>query len=431
MEDGFYFRHGLAPSRERPVIRGAIQTVADVLDRGFSAEPEAEALVGRHARYSYRELVVESLRAAAVLADLGVRPGDRVGACLPNETEIVVAFLGAMRVGAVWVGVPQAFETHEKLFILDDADVNVLLADQATHDAIQEHRGELRDLNQTLVAEPGASEWNVALAREEDPAPPEDFDPYGPAAIAYTRGTSGRPKGAVHSQHNLLLPGAVVAHESGALPGIRQGVCLPLTTLDQQILGPLLAFQTRGCCVAMDRSDPVGIAEWVRTERIGTLATEPAMLRDLLSHPDVSADDLESLVRPRVVGAELADDTRALYLERFGGEAVSEYGLSEAPGAVTRTEPEGSAVLNSCGKALTHVEVVILDDGGRELPDGEVGEIALQPARHGAFAATWTPMLGYWNQPDATRAALQGGRLLTGDLGRVDDAGYLFLTGRK
>ncbi|HKJ24540.1 MAG TPA: AMP-binding protein [Myxococcota bacterium] len=431
MEDGFYFRHGLAPSHERPEIPGALQTVADVLDRGFSAEPDAEALVGRHARYRYGELIEESLRAAAVLADLGVRPGDRVAACLPNHTEIVVAFLGAMRVGAVWVGIPQALATPEKLFVLDDCDASVLLADPATHDAVQAHRRELRDLNQILVAEPGPSEWNLALARAESPAPPEDFDPFGPAAIAYTSGTTGRPKGVVHSQHNLLLPGAVAAAAGEWPPGFRQGVCLPLTILNLQVLGPLLAFQTRGCCVAMDRVDALGVAEWVRTERIGTFSAVPTMLHDLLTHPQVSPDDLESLVRPGVGGADLPESFRALYRERFGAEVTIGYGLTEAPTSVTRTDPDEPPVPGSCGRALPHVDVVIVDGDGAERPDGEVGEVAVRPARDGAFAGVWTPMLGYWNQPDATKQALRGGMLHTGDLGRLDADGNLFLTDRK
>jgi acyl-CoA synthetase (AMP-forming)/AMP-acid ligase II len=431
MEDGFDFRHGLLRSRERPEIPGALQSVADVLDRGFSASPDEEALVGRHARYTYRELLEASLRAAAVLDGLGVRTGDRVAACLPNHTEIVVAFLGAMRVGAVWVGIPPSLATPEKLFILDDCDANVLLADQATHDAVQARRRELRDLNQILVAEPGPSEWSTALAREDDPAPPEEFDPFGPAAIAYTSGTTGRPKGVVHSQHNLLLPGAVAAARAEWPPGFRQGVCLPLAILNLQVLGPLLAFQTRGCCVAMDRTDALGIAEWVRTERIGTFAAVPTMLHDLLTHPDVSPDDLETLVAPGVGGADLPESFRALYRERFGAEVTIGYGLTEAPTSVTRTDPDEPAVAGSCGRALPHVEVVIVGPDGAELPDGEVGEVAVRASGEGEFAGVWTPMLGYWNQPDATREALRGGVLHTGDLGRLDEDGNLFITDRK
>jgi acyl-CoA synthetase (AMP-forming)/AMP-acid ligase II len=431
MEDAFYFRHGLAPSRERPEIPGTIQSVADVLDRGFSADREAEALVGRHARYTYAELLDASLRAATVLAELGVEPGDRVGACLPNHTEIVVAFLGAMRVGAVWVGIPQDLATPEKCFILDDADVEVLLADQATHDAIQERRRELRDLNEILVAEPGPSEWNLALEREDAPEPPEAFDPFGPAAIAYTSGTTGRPKGVVHSQHNLVLPGAVAAWEGATPPGFRQGVCLPLTILNLQVLGPLLSFQTRGCCVVMDRLDPPGIAEWVREERIGSFAAVPTILHDLLTHPEVSDDDLETLVRPGVGGADLPESFRTLYRERFGCEVTIGYGLTEAPTSVTRTDPDAPPVPGSCGRALPQVDVVVVDEAGRERADGEVGELAIRPARSGPFAGVWTPMLGYWNQPDATRAALDHGLLHTGDLGRVDEAGNVFVTDRK
>jgi len=430
MEDGFHFRHGLAPVRERPPIPGAVQTVADVLDRGFLVSPDAEALVGRDARYTYRELLDTSLRAAAVLADLGVTPGDRVGACLPNHTEIVAAFLGALRVGAVWVGIPQGLPVDETVALLEEADVEVLLADAATHDAVQARRRELGDLNQIVVAEPGDSEWSRAVAREEDPEPPEDFDPFDPAAIAWT-GDAGR-RGIVHSQHNLVLPGAAAFVAGETPPAFRHGVCLPLTVLDVAVLGPLRAFQTGGCCVVLDRMDPPGLAAWVRDERIGAFAALPGTVHDLLDHPDVGPDDLGSLERIVVVGAEPHDPPERLRTpcrERFGCELVIGHGLPEAPGTVTRVDPDATSP-GSCGRALPHLDVVVVDEVGRELPDGEEGEVALRAARSGTFAGVWTPPLGYWNRPEATAAALAGGVLRTGERGRVDAHGNLFVTAR-
>ncbi len=372
------------------------------------------------------------MRAAAVLSEMGVGAGDRVAACLPNQSEIVVAFLGAMHLGAIWVGIPRVLSVPEKLYLLDDCDALVLLADQETHDAIQPERAKLRDLHEIVIAEPGASEWNLDVDREDDPlnrVEVEPVDPFAPAAIAYTSGTTGRPKGVVHSQHNLILPGAVAA--AGADAGLRQGVCLPLTILNLQVLGPLLSFQTGGTCVLMDRLDPVGLAEWVREERIASFAAVPTILHDLLTSPDVAPDDLATLVRPGVGGADLPESFRALYRERFGAEVMIGYGLTEAPTTVARTDPDEPPVPGSCGSAMPHVDLAILDEDGRELPDGEVGEVGVRAASHGPWAGVWTPMLGYWNQPDATRAAVRGGVLRTGDLGRLDEDGHLFITDRK
>ena len=109
------------------------------------------------------------------------------------------------------------------------------------------------------------------------------IDPFAPAAIAYTSGTTGFPKGAVHSQHNMLIPGAL-AVALGRYAGASQGVVLPLSILNLMVLGPLTAYQDGTSLVAIDRIDPVGLAEWIRRERVGNLCGVPTVLHDLLTH---------------------------------------------------------------------------------------------------------------------------------------------------
>ena len=108
-----YAAHGLRPAETRPRIPDGPQTVAEVLDVGLARDPGRAALIGRHGRFSYAELDVEANRAAQALVELGVSPGDRVAACLPNDVDIVVAFVGAMRLGAFWVGVSHALAAPE------------------------------------------------------------------------------------------------------------------------------------------------------------------------------------------------------------------------------------------------------------------------------------------------------------------------------
>jgi acyl-CoA synthetase (AMP-forming)/AMP-acid ligase II len=258
-----------------------------------------------------------------------------------------------------------------------------------------------------------------------------DVDPFAPAAIAYTSGTTGYPKGAVHSQHNLLLPGAVQRSTQTYDPDLRQGVCLPLTVLNLIVLSPLISLQLGSCLVCMDRTDPVGMAEWIRAERIATFSTVPAMIHGLLTHPDVTEDDLRTLVRPGVGGADLPESFRVLYRSRFGTEVTIGYGLTEAPTAVTMTDPTQPPIPGEAGVALPQVEIEIVDDNDRILPAGRPGEICVVARRSGPWAGVYTPMLGYWNRPEATRAALRGGRLHTGDIGAVDAQGHLFVKDRR
>jgi long-chain acyl-CoA synthetase len=411
---------GLRISDHRPTIPDGPQTIPAVLDRVLAADPDREALVGRHARYTYAQLDEAADRAAAALVALGIRPGDRVAASLANHPDVVVAFLGTMRAGAVWVGINRPLAPKEKAYMLRDAGVAVLLADTDGGAQVEPVRAELPDLRHVVIteaADPGC-QWQRLLGAA-DPAgrPTVDTDPFGPAAIAYTSGTTGFPKGAVHSQHNLLLVGAV--NRATGDPALRHGVALPLTVLNLVVLGPLAVFQLGATCVTMDRVDALGMAEWIRDERIGTFAAVPVMLYDLLTHPDVRAEDLVTLVRPGVGGSNCPAELRALYRERFGAEVVDGYGLTEAPTAVAID-----------GVALPQVRIVIRDDAGAAVPDGEVGEICVEAARTGTWAGVYTPFLGYWNRPDATADALRDGVLHTGDLGCIDD-GRLVVKDRK
>jgi long-chain acyl-CoA synthetase len=423
--------HGLSLPAGRPAIPGGgPQSVTEVLDRVVAEDPDREALVGRGGRFSYGALDREAARAARALAALGVEPGDRIAACLPNDVDIVVAFLGAMRLGALWVGVHRALAPPEKAWLLEDSGARCLLAGPET---AEELRG-FAQPERVLVIDPAGArnDWAEHLASAPaDPLPRDGSDPFGPAAIAYTSGTTGLPKGAVHSQHNLLLPGAVSRATGRYAPELRKGVVLPLTILNLVVLGPLTAFQIGSCCVCIDRIDPEGLAGWIRRERVGNFAGVPTLLHDLLTHPKVSAEDLESLVQPEVGGAECPEEFRRLYRERFGQAVTIGYGMTEAPTAVTWSAGGEEPRPGLCGPALPQVEIAIVDEAGARLPAGEVGEICVGPARTGPWAGVYTPMLGYWGRPEATREALRGGLYHTGDLGVLDDEGVLFIRGRR
>jgi acyl-CoA synthetase (AMP-forming)/AMP-acid ligase II len=156
----------------------------------------------------------------------------------------------------------------------------------------------------------------------------------------------------------------------------------------------------------------------------------PATFHDLLTHPDVKQEDLVSLTAPGVGGANCPDEFKELYKRRFGREVLVGYGLTEAPTAVSHTNPELPRVPGSAGTALPQVSLHILDANGDELAPGEVGEICVGTASQGPFAGVYTTMLGYWNRPEASEEALRGGLLHTGDIGMLDADGNLFIRDR-
>jgi O-succinylbenzoic acid--CoA ligase len=385
-------------------------SVAEVLDHAVADDPDREALVTRSMRLSYAELDALADRAAHALLAMGIRPGDRVAASLPNEADVVLAFHGAMRIGAIWVGVNRALAPPEKAYILEDSGAAVLLCDEPV------------DRVRNVLLE----EWRAAVSDAPGDRPGITIDPFAPAGIAYTSGTTGYPKGAVHSQHNLVLPGAVVVATRGYSADLRKGDCLPLTILNLMVLTTLLVSQAGGCCVVMDRIDPEGVAEWIRDERVTTWNGPPALLHGLATSEKVEPSDLASLDEVWTGGADCPEAIRTMFEQRFGQPVLATYGLTEAPTIVSIDPRGGPHASGASGRPLPHLAVRIADASGAALPDGETGEICISAADD-----RYRPMLGYWEKPEATAAALRDGELRTGDLGFISAEGNLTLRDRK
>jgi acyl-CoA synthetase (AMP-forming)/AMP-acid ligase II len=390
------------------------RTIADVFAPVVAADPDREALVTRSGRWSYAELDRLCDRAAHALVALGVRPGDRVAGGLPNDLDVILAFHGAMRLGAVWVGINRALAPPEKQFLLDDSGTSLLLCDAAT--AEQVTGGGIR----VLAVEDGLGEWRDALTAAPDDPFERDLDPLAPAGIAYTSGTTGYPKGATHSQHNLLVPGAMLGASRGWGPSLRKGDFLALTILNMQVLTTLTTAQAGGCAVVFDRNDPVGVAEWIREERVTVWNGPPALIHSLAFDDAVVPGDLATLDEVWNGGGDCPEPVRTAFEEKFGKPVLMTYGLSEAPTVVTIDDPDGTHAVGGSGRPLPHLGIQVIDD-----------ELCVAPMSTGEYAGVYRPMLGYWNRDDATAETLRDGVLHTGDLGFVDDDGFLHVRDRK
>jgi acyl-CoA synthetase (AMP-forming)/AMP-acid ligase II len=390
------------------------RTIADVFAPIVARDPDREALVTRSGRWSYAELDRMADRAAHALVALGVAPGARIAGALPNDLDVILAFHGAMRVGAIWVGVNRALAPPEKQFLLDDSGTSLLLCDAATAEQVGGGAA------QVLTVDDGPGEWRDALAA----APDEPFvgavDPLAPAGIAYTSGTTGYPKGATHSQHNLLVPGAVLAASRGWDRSLRKGDFLALTILNMQVLTTLTTTQAGGCSIVFDRNDPVGVAEWIRDERVTVWNGPPALIHSLAHDAAVAPEHLATLAEVWNGGGDCPEPVRTAFEEKFGKPVLMTYGLSEAPTVVTIDDPDGTHAVGGSGRPLPHLEIQVIDD-----------ELCVAPATTGEYAGVYRPMLGYWNRDEATGETLRDGVLHTGDLGFVDDDGFLHVRDRK
>jgi len=435
-----YRKYGLQPSVEPVPIPSGPRDVASALDAAVADKPFAEALVGRYSRFSFREYDAAINATAAYLVEMGLRPGDRVAASAANHPEIVIAFFASMRLGAIWVGINRRLAPAEKRFLLKDAEVRILLTDDEVSAELSRYSDDLTlHAMASIEATDPQSDWQQGLKRHIEARRPDvRIDPWAPAAIAYTSGTTGFPKGVVHSQHNIMLVPAVQQAEVPAsdLAAFRYGTTTPLSILNLMILGPVAAARAGCTHVCMDRVDPAGVAEWIGKEKISVTNCAPTTAYDMLTRPDIKQEDLRSLTRLSVGGATVPEKLPTLYYERFGCLPRVGYGLTEAPTGVAASlenaDPDAPArPQGEIGPPLPQFEIEILDDDGAVLDARMSGEICIRAARTGEFAGVYRPALGYWRNGEATAKLLRGGWLHTGDIGFKDEAGNLHIQDRR
>jgi acyl-CoA synthetase (AMP-forming)/AMP-acid ligase II len=400
-------------------IPGDVQTVAALVEQRAGQHPDRETLVDAHRRLSAADVEVATRRWANAFHALGLRAGDRLAVSMGNSVDLALSHLAAMRAGLVWVGVSRAFTNDERSYVLADSGASVLLTDRSDGAACR------------VIDVTGAS-W-AQLCRDSVAVELPSIDPFAPAAIAYTSGTTGRPKGVVHSQRNMLLP-AVVGGHRGEGNG-RIGMYLPMTSLNMQVLGPVYALVNGTCCVCIEHTDTASVVAAIVRERIERMSAASATVYDLVASAQVTASDLATLTSLTVGGSSTPDWLVDAYTAKFGTRFLSGYGLTEAPSSVTRERADSPHVAGGSGPALPQFELGVFDEDGLPVPTGDDGEICLRAASDGPFANVYTPMLGYWGTAEFVESSADGGAedgwLHTGDVGRLDSSGELFVLDRR
>ena len=435
MPDKEFGRLGLLPPGVRQPLPEGPNNVCDIVPECARKYAERTALVDRTRSMTFDAVNAESSAAMAYLSSLGVRPGDRVAACAANGCDLTIAFFATQRLGAIWVGINRNTATNEKRYFLEDAGVKVFLGDEDAANSVAGIKNSVNDLEAVISfgdSEP-TSPWRTSLTAFRGAHVEQvEIDPWAPAAISYASGTTGYPKGAVHSQHSIALAAWVAARNSGRVdPDVVRATALPMTILNLMILGPVCAFATGAKHVCIDKLEARNVADWISREKINTLSLVPTIIQDLLTSPDIPNGALSSLSWLVGGAAMVPEALPGLYRERFGRNMITGYGLTECPTGVAMTNDETPESQGAIGKPHFHLEVGILDDEMSSVPVGEAGEICLRAKRDGPWKNVFTGALGYWCKPDATEALHRGGWLHTGDIGRYDKSGHLFILDRR
>ncbi|HYK66315.1 MAG TPA: AMP-binding protein, partial [Streptosporangiaceae bacterium] len=414
------------------------QTIGDNLRQTAGQYPGSDALVdvptGR--RWSYAQLDADTDDLASGLLTLGIEKGDRVGIWAPNCPEWVLLQYATAKIGAILVNINPAYRSHELGYVLRQSEIRLLVSAEGfkTSDyraMIGEVAGEAPDLERVIylgtpgwdeLVAAGAAAGSAAVASRSATLAFDD-----PINIQYTSGTTGFPKGATLSHHNILNNGFFIGE--GCRYTERDRVCIPVPFYHcfGMVLGNL-ACTTHGAAIVIPAPgfDPGLTLAAVQAERCTSLYGVPTMFIAELALPDFASYDLSSLRTGIMAGSPCPVEVMKRVLsEMHMAEVEICYGMTETSPVSTQTSADDDMErrVSTVGRVHPHVEVKVTDpETGQVLPRGRHGELCTRG---------YSVMLGYWNEPDKTAEAIDAGRWMhTGDLAVMDDAGYLNITGR-
>lgn len=433
-----------------PVIRPRLLT--ELLDRALADFPHRTAIDFLGRTWSYEELGEQVRRAARGLQDMGLKPGDRFGLCLPNCPYFPILYFAVLRVGGVVVNFNPLYTEPELEHQIRDSGTRFMAVPdvRAVHGKVQavasaaglekiilcDMAGILpplkawgfRLLKRKEHARPESTELNVPfrtlIANRADPDPVERH-PDDLAVLQYTGGTTGVPKGAMLTHANLAANSAqMVLHVGGERPE------------QERTLGVLPMFHVFALTTVLNYSVEIGaemvlLPQFVMDQALATMKRKPptqffgvpTLYIALNNLPDDKVPDLSSVRACVSGGAPLPLDVRELFERRTGARVVEGYGLSETSPIIACNPIDGLIKENSCGRRFPGTILEIRDptEPTRLMPQGERGEVCARGPQ---------VMKGYWNRPDATAEVFVDGALRTGDIGYIDEDGYLFLVDR-
>ena len=401
------------------------------------SEAVVDAPTGR--RWTYRQLDADTDALARGLLAAGIQARDRVGIWSPNCAEWVLLQFATAKIGAILVNINPAYRSHELEFVLRQSEVRLLVSAEsfkttsyrAMIDEVGNGPDGLDGLERVIFL--GTPEWDElfttgqsadagALARREAELAFDD-----PINIQYTSGTTGFPKGATLSHHNILNNGFFTGEMCAYTE--RDRVCIPVPFYHcfGMVLGNLAAI-THGACIVIPAPgfEPAATLRATADERCTSLYGVPTMFIAELALPDFADYDLSTLRTGIMAGSPCpAEVMKRVISEMHMAEVTIAYGMTETSPVSCQTRPDDDTErrVSTVGRVHPHVEVKIINpDNGLVLPRGEPGEMCTRG---------YSVMLGYWNEPDKTAEAIDAGRWMhTGDLAVMDEAGYLNIVGR-
>jgi long-chain acyl-CoA synthetase len=366
----------------------------------------------------------DSARFAAALAGLGVAPGDRVGVMLPNMPQVTVCYGAILRLGGVVVPMVFLLAVPEIRHILADSEAKVVVTSPEFYPNVAAAIDGLANPPVVVVtgaAPEGAQSFDALLngSTGAHPLAPRDSDDI--AVISYTSGTTGRPKGVMLTHGNLLFNAENTSKVAATKDGDIAIGTLPLAHLFG--LGAMITGQLKKLTgVLLPWFTAEGFFEAMNRYHANSSAFVPTMVQYMLGHPDFDSTDWSSLEWAVVAAAPVPVEMAEEFEKRTGARVLEGYGLTETSPTTSLMRLSDARSPGSCGHPVPNVEVAILDDDDKPVPTGEPGEVCIKGPNI---------MKGYYKMPEETAAALRNGWFHSGDIGHLDEDGFLYITERK
>ncbi|GAA4513511.1 AMP-binding protein [Brevibacterium yomogidense] len=393
---------------------------------------QREAVVAGDLRVSFAQLDSRSTALAGALAQTGAGRGTPVATYAANTGQLVEIEVALYKLSALRVPVNVRLGVAETAHILRDAGVLVLFTDVAHADAAREAAARAEtSVRVVVISDDGPDGYDAFVASGEGTEPGTimiDTDESDPCVLNFTSGSTGKLKAAIQTVGNRLANMRKrLMDPSGSAPEARYMVAGPITHASG--MGILAALSRGTTIVVLPRWDPAEFLRIIRDERITSTFVVPTMLHSVLDH-GVRQEDVQTLTTLKVGGAPVSPQRLREAVAAFGPIVEQGYGQAETTSGVTaltkedvvRGIEEDPEILLSCGRAVFDSEVAVLDDDGNRVPAGELGELAVR----GPDCVT-----EYWGAPELTEETFRDGWVLTGDIARIRDDGYVFIVDRK
>jgi long-chain acyl-CoA synthetase len=420
----------------RELSRYDLGTFADIIYRNAILYPDSEAFVCGSERISFKRFNERVNRLIHGLQALGIQKGDVIGILSWNRLEYPEVFGAAMKGGFILAHFNPRLQAEELIHVINDSEARVVFLGPEFGEMMARIHKHLSKAELFLTF--GDAEGRMIAYREmleshsnEEPEP--NIREEDPLVILYTSGTTGLPRGAIYTHRQKMENTCIKALDIGVEFGDRHLVVLPMFHIGgDSHIWPF--FLMGGCNVIMPRPsfDPAEALQMIAEEQITDVHIVPTQLISLLNLPDIEQYDLRCLKRIWYAASPMPTEVLKRGLSVFGPIFMQGYGQTESGPDVTvlsranhrysGESTEAQSVLASCGQPCIRVHVRIVDDDGRDVEAGTIGEIIVESKRI---------MTEYWRKPDETKETIRGGWLHTGDMGYYDEKGFIYIADRK